>query len=76
MAFRSWIHDQRKPQGCDPPKGLKQLALKKLPAFEPQQSQHGEHLQHNQGLGGPAHHWFLLRLALRHRLNAARGQLV
>jgi len=51
------------------------MALKKLPPFEPQQSQHAEHLQHNQGLGGPAHHWFLLRLALRHQPNASRGQL-
>ena len=75
MAFRSWIHDQGKPQSCDPPKGPKRLVLKKLPAFEPQQSQHGEHLQHNQGLGGPAHRRFLLRLAFRHQAGALTALL-
>ena len=75
MAFHSWIHDQPNPKGCDPPKGPKRLELKKAPPFEPQQGQHGEHLQDNQGLGGQAHHRFLLRLAIRHWLNAPKEQL-
>ena len=76
MAFRYWIQDQRKPQSSNPPKAPKRQALEELTSFEPQQSEHGEHLQHNQGLGGPAHHWLLLRLAFRHQLNAPTGQLV
>ena len=75
MAFCSWIQSLRKGECCDPPKGPKRQALEELTSFEPEQREHREHLQHNQGLGGPAHYWFRLRLALRHQLNAARGQL-
>ena len=75
MAFCSWIQDQRKPQSCDPPEGLKRQGLQELATFEPQQGQHGEHLQHNQGHGGPAYNWFLLRLAFRHQLNAPKALL-
>ena len=76
MAFRSWIQSRRKGQCCDPPKGPKRQALEELTSFEPEQSEHREHLQHNQGLGGPAHHWLLLRIAFRHQLNAPTGQLL
>ena len=43
-------------------------ALEELASLEPEQGQHGEHLQHNQGLGGPAHHGVLLKLGFRHQL--------
>ena len=76
MAFCAWSQSRRKGQCCVPPKGPKRQVLEELAAFEPKQSEHREHLQHNQGLGGPAHHWLLLRLAFRHQLNAPTGQLV
>ena len=75
IAFCSWIQDQHEPQGCDPQKEAKRLNLKELASLEPQQGQHGEHLQHNKDLGGRAHHRFLLRLAFWHQIKGPTAPL-